>query len=48
MELESISTELLDALEEFLEDRVDIKDGEFGPLPNDAMRLLMQLQEERK
>lgn len=45
--MEKVSTDLLDELEAYLEKRVDILDGESGPLPNDAMRLLMRLQEER-
>jgi hypothetical protein len=44
-----ISTDLFWALEEYLEQRQDVRDGGDGTqLPNEAMSLLMQLREECK
>jgi hypothetical protein len=38
-------TALLEELEEFFDDEVDIEDGENGPRPNDAMRWQQRIRE---
>lgn len=40
-------SELLDDIESYLDDRMDIVDGEHGPLPNGAMALYTRLTEAR-
>ena len=41
-------SELLDDIEAYLDNRADVLDGGYEPIPNTAMRLLSRLQAARK
>ena len=45
METVTVPKALWDEIVDFITDRVDVRDGEDGPRPNDAMSLSQRIEE---